>query len=137
MAGYLERHPATVRMVLPESSWGRGKGHAAWTGERARWVWQAVRDAEARFRSLPPGDGRDVAWRQLSLLQASDWPFLLVKDQAAEYATERVRAHIDRFEAACRGEGLAALAAVDGAAALVPEPPMLQSAAVSAGAWPV
>jgi 1,4-alpha-glucan branching enzyme len=113
LAGYLERHPAIRHLHLPESSWGRGKGHAAWVSDATRWIWQALRDAEARFRSLPAGASRDAAWRQLCLLQASDWPFMVTRDQSTRYAEERVRTHLARFDAACRGEGLDLLAERD------------------------
>jgi 1,4-alpha-glucan branching enzyme len=110
LAGYLERHPAERALHLPESSWGWGKGHAAWVSESTRWIWEAVRDAEARFRTLPDGPARDAAWRQLTLLQASDWPFMITRDQSSQYAAERVRGHLARFHAACEGAGLADLA---------------------------
>lgn len=110
LAGHLERCAPTRRLALPESSWGAGKQHGAWVTESTRWVWQAIRDAEGRFRRLPPGPARDAAWRQLTLLQASDWPFLIARDQAGQYATERVASHLDRFAAACRGERLSDLA---------------------------
>lgn len=114
LGAHLERHPPARRLRLPESSWGQGKGHGAWVQEHTRWVWETVRACERAFRALPPdAPGRDAAWRQLTLLQASDWPFMIVRDQAAGYAAERVRAHAERFAAACRGEDLSALAARD------------------------
>lgn len=117
LRAYLDRHPPRRRLALPESSWGWGKGHAAWVSERTRWIWQALRGAEAEFRALPAtadwAGARDAAWRQLSLLQASDWPFMINRDQSAQYAEERVRAHLERFRQACRGEGLDELAARD------------------------
>jgi 1,4-alpha-glucan branching enzyme len=100
----LARRPPRRRLALPESSWGRGKGHAAWVDERTRWMWQSLRDAQRRFAALPPGPARDAAWRQLLLLSASDWPFLVATDTAAEYASERFRQHEARFDAACRGD---------------------------------
>jgi len=113
----LDRYPATRRLDLPESSWGWGKGHAAWVGDRTRWIWQELRTAEARFCELPEGPARDAAWRQLTLLQASDWPFMINRDQSAQYAEERVRGHLARFDQACRGEDLDGLAWRDGTAA--------------------
>lgn len=110
LARHLERHPPTRRLALPESSWGTGKQHASWVNESTRWVWQALRGAEAEFRRLPPGPARDAAWRQLTLTQASDWPFLITRDQATQYATERLTAHLARFTAACRGTDLRDLA---------------------------
>lgn len=109
LAASLEQSPATRRLDLPESSWGAGKGHGAWITGSTRWLWQALRAAEARFHDLPDGPERDAAWRQLCLAQASDWPFLIIRDTAARYAQERVRGHLARFDAACRGEDLPAL----------------------------
>lgn len=113
LAGYLDRHDPAGALDLPESSWGAGKGHAAWVAPSTRWIWEAVRSAEARFRLLPPGGARDAAWRQLCLLQSSDWPFMVTGGQSAQYAEERVRAHLTRFTAACSGADLPALAARD------------------------
>lgn len=112
------------RLDLPESSWGLGKGHQSWVNDRTRWVWEAVRAAEETFATLPPGPARDAAWRQLTLLQASDWPFLISRDQSTQYAGERVRGHLQRFQQACAGVDLHALAARDGVAATVPAPPV-------------
>lgn len=124
LASSLQRHPPQRRLALPESSWGAGKGHDAWANERTRWIWQGIRGAEARFATLAPGPSRDAAWRQLMLLQASDWPFLVSRDESTQYATERLRAHLDRFDQACRGVDLEGLAGRDGRAA-APVPALL------------
>jgi 1,4-alpha-glucan branching enzyme len=42
------------------------------------------------------------AARELLLLQASDWPFLVTTGQARAYAIERFTTHLERFEALCR-----------------------------------
>jgi 1,4-alpha-glucan branching enzyme len=105
--------PPARRLHLPESSWGWGKGHAAWVTEATRWIWQEVRAAEARFGGLPSGPARDAAWRQLTMLQASDWPFMIAREQSPQYAVERVKAHLARFEQACAGRDLDELAWVD------------------------
>ena len=36
--------------------------------------------------------------RENLLLQSSDWPFLITTWQAKDYATDRFREHVDRFE---------------------------------------
>jgi 1,4-alpha-glucan branching enzyme len=113
LQGDLERRPPRTRLALAESSWGWGKGHAAWVTDETRWIWQEVREAESRFRQLADGSARDAAWRQLTLLQASDWPFMIAREQSAQYAVERVKTHLSRFEQACRGDALAELAAID------------------------
>ncbi len=38
------------------------------------------------------------AARELLLLEASDWPFLVTTGQAREYAIQRFTSHVDRFE---------------------------------------
>ena len=134
LEGYLQRHPADRALHLPESSWGWGKGHASWATERTRWIWSALRDAEARFRVLPDGPARDAAWRQLALAQASDWPFLVARDGAAGYAAERVADHLARLDDACRGVGLDALADDDDPRRRHPAPPAARSAAPASGA---
>ena len=109
----LDDRPPTTRLSLPESSWGWGKGHAAWVTDETRWIWSAIREAEARFLDLPGGPSRDAAWRQLVLLQASDWPFMIAREQSPQYAVERVKTHLARFEQACRGHDLEELADID------------------------
>jgi 1,4-alpha-glucan branching enzyme len=101
------------RLRLPESSWGWGKGHAAWVSESTRWMWQELRAAEQRFAALPEGPARRAAWRQLTLLQASDWPFMVAREQSPQYAIERVKGHLSRFEQACAGRDLHELDEVD------------------------
>ncbi len=113
LAARLAESPPTQRLALPESSWGWGKGHAAWVTPETRWIWEEIRSAEARFRTLPEGPARDAAWRQLTMLQASDWPFMIAREQSTQYAVERVKAHLARFEQACTGESLEELAEVD------------------------
>ncbi|MGH2594102.1 MAG: DUF1957 domain-containing protein [Anaerolineae bacterium] len=39
------------------------------------------------------------AARELLLLQASDWPFLVTTGQAKEYAVHRFAQHVERFDA--------------------------------------
>ncbi|MEE8599768.1 1,4-alpha-glucan branching protein domain-containing protein [Euzebya tangerina] len=103
LASSLRQHPPSTSLALPESSWGWGKGHAAWVTEETRWIWREIRRAEERFSMLPGGPSRRAAWRQLTLLQASDWPFMIAREQSAQYAVERVKTHLARFEQACRG----------------------------------
>ncbi|HUG84187.1 MAG TPA: 1,4-alpha-glucan branching protein domain-containing protein [Euzebya sp.] len=109
----MHRYPPASRLTLPESSWGSGKGHAAWVSEETRWIWHEIRHAEARLQAVPTGPARDSAWRQLTMLQASDWPFMITREQSGQYAVERVKAHLARFEQACRGEALHELAEID------------------------
>ncbi len=105
---YLSRFPPTQAIELPEGSWGAGGGHWVWLNERTEWTWQRVYDAELDFRALlhDHGLGHDEpmrallrqAARELLLLQASDWQFLITTESAPDYAAHRVVAHHTDFK---------------------------------------
>ena len=42
------------------------------------------------------------AGRELLIVEASDWAYMITRDQAAGYARERFASHLDRFEAAMK-----------------------------------
>ena len=109
---------------LPEGSWGEGGGHHVWLNESTRWLWEAEGRAEARFLQL-----RDTlpwrtdpavaamlrrAGRELLLLQASDWPFVIHSAAAADYGVSRFAGHATRFDQLCT-------IAADGAAGRGPD----------------
>jgi len=103
---YLEAHPPTEVLALPESSWGLGGGHWSWDNGETHWMWEPIHEAEARMEVLvaryPDAAGGaeallNQAARELLLLQASDWPFLVTTGQAREYATQRFSEHLTRF----------------------------------------
>jgi 1,4-alpha-glucan branching enzyme len=91
---------------LPEGSWGTGGTHFTWDNVDNSWFWPVIHAAELRMEGLvsthPNAEG-DIAFvlaqaaRELLLLQASDWPFLVSTGQAGEYAVERFASHVDRF----------------------------------------
>ena len=59
-----------------------------------------------QLRASPPRDdpfrerAARQAMRELLLAESSDWPFLVTTGQAADYAVERFRAHVQRFRRA-------------------------------------
>ena len=103
---YLEAHPPTEVVAIPESSWGAGGNHWTWLNPETEWVWPLLHAAERRMEKLaarwPDADGEraellaQVA-RELVLLQSSDWPFLISTGQAKEYASGRFQQHLARF----------------------------------------
>ena len=104
---YILAHPPKTVLHLPEGSWGAGGGHFTWDNADTHWVWPVIHRAEAsmlaavgRFpqASGPARHALDQAARELLLLQSSDWPFLISTGQAREYAVERFRSHLERFE---------------------------------------
>jgi 1,4-alpha-glucan branching enzyme len=120
LAAYLARFPATEAAAPAASSWGEGGFGDVWAGPEAAWLWRhvhhagrRVRDAVRRARRADGLEGRalDQAIRELLLLEASDWAFMLRRGEVAAYAGARVRAHAHRaarLSGIATGEGRAA-----------------------------
>ncbi len=114
LGGYLERFPEIVVAEPAPSSWGEGGFSEVWAGPEAARLWRhvhhaehCVRDAVGRRRHATGLAGRalDQAVRELLLLEASDWAFMLRRGEMTPYAEARVRAHANR---ATRLAGIAA-----------------------------
>ncbi len=107
-SAYLEDHPPTTALNLPEGSWGAGGTHFVWDNAETHWMWPIIHEAEARMvkaakkhKTASGGDRTllNQAARELLLLQSSDWPFLVTTGQAREYAIQRFVQHVERFSA--------------------------------------
>lgn len=105
-SGWLEAHPPSKAVDLPESSWGHAGTHITWINPETTWMWAAVHAAERRMEGLvakfpDAADGAlaalNQAARELVLLEASDWEFLYTTGQARQYATDRFSEHVARF----------------------------------------
>jgi 1,4-alpha-glucan branching enzyme len=101
----LERVPPTATVSLPEGSWGEGGNHRVWLNPDTEWTWDRVYAAETEWveqvRRGSTGDARRVlaqATRELLLLQASDWQFLVTTWAARDYAERRVAEHYAEFK---------------------------------------
>jgi 1,4-alpha-glucan branching enzyme len=106
LASRIERRPPTLRLALPESSWGYAKGHASWVTAETRPMWQALREAEDLARAtLAGGRGSEAAraqiGREIALLASSDWPFMATRGNSPGYAEERVHAHATHVRELC------------------------------------
>ncbi len=104
---FLAARPPERVVALPESSWGAGGTHWTWDNDETHWVWAPIAEAERRMEALvaryPEASVGEhavlnQAARELLLLEASDWPFLMTTGQAKEYATQRFQSHLDRFQ---------------------------------------
>ncbi len=106
-AEYLDRHVPEAAVALPESSWGQGGFHWIWLNEWTSWIWKHIYSAEAEFPDLARRalDSNDAvlaeitaqAGRELLLLEASDWPFLISTWSARDYAERRAALHHEAF----------------------------------------
>lgn len=108
----LTTHPPDKVAWLPEGSWGEGGDHRVWLNERTRWTWEAQLRAEDRFMGLRwrVAQGKNTrraaavlreAARELLLLQASDWQFVIHSGGAVDYGFRRYAVHLDHFDALC------------------------------------
>jgi 1,4-alpha-glucan branching enzyme len=123
LGAYLARHPPEIVAQPAASSWGEGGWGAVWVGPAAAPLWRHVHHTEGAVRAAlaegaaldadsPRGAALDQAVRELLLLQASDWAFMIDRGDMARYGEARARAHAER------ARRLAALATK---AALTPE----------------
>jgi 1,4-alpha-glucan branching enzyme len=99
--------PPVTTLALPEGSWGEGGDHRVWLNRETEWTWDRVYSAEDEWADhlLRLRDGNDEslrilkqATRELLLLQASDWQFLITTRAARDYAERRVAEHYAEFK---------------------------------------
>lgn len=104
LGNYLDRYPPTHSLSLPEGSWGDGGDFRVWLNEDTAWTWENVYAIEGLVKSLaqkaPPGnDEFDRVMRQLArellILEASDWQFLITTGTARDYAEKRLHNHFE------------------------------------------
>ena len=95
---------------LSEGSWGEGGDHRVWLNEQTQWTWEAAHGAEDRlldlvgrldWRGSPAlAEPIELAARELLLLQASDWQFVIRTGGAVDYGFRRFCEHLARFDRA-------------------------------------
>lgn len=114
---YLDECPINQCEIPRASSWGYGGYNDLWVNGRNDWIYRHLYAATERMSELA---GRyaesegvlkralNQAAREILLVQASDWAFIIVKGTAVQYAERRTRDHLLRFnhlyEMVCAGE---------------------------------
>ena len=106
--GFLEKYPADKTVTMPEGSWGEEGDHRVWTNEQVDWMWDISYRCESAFgrlcRELDHKNNSEVrdllekAGRELLLMQASDWAFVIRRGQAVDYGIRRFIQHVARFD---------------------------------------
>jgi len=111
--GFLNSAHVDKVVSLPEGSWGEEGDHRVWTNDQVNWMWEIEYRCEATWgrltSQLPWRDKGHAqvkellqkAGRELLLLQASDWPFVIRRGQAVDYGIKRYMQHVARFESLC------------------------------------
>ncbi|HZK75933.1 MAG TPA: 1,4-alpha-glucan branching protein domain-containing protein, partial [Candidatus Kapabacteria bacterium] len=101
-----------VTISLPEGSWGEGGHHFVWANHEVAWMWNFIYPLEDRFlksvhaflkspSAESPTEGgllRTIlgqAARELLLMEASDWQFVISTGGAVEYSKERFGRHCE------------------------------------------
>lgn len=109
----LAARPADTAVSLPEGSWGAGGDHRVWLNDELRFYWEVAVRAEDRFLDLwhrapwrTHAATRELlaaAGRELLLLQASDWPFVVSTGGAVDYGIRRIFGHAALLDDLCNG----------------------------------
>ncbi len=104
----LAHTPADKAVGLPEGTWGAGGDHRVWNNDELRFYWEMAYRAEDRFIDLwHRGDWAhdpaiaellEEAGRQLLLLQASDWAFVISTGGAVDYGLRRIAEHASHLD---------------------------------------
>lgn len=105
---YIQQKPAYNYISLPESSWGKNYDSSTWINPEVYWVWEKVYDAENEMFYLanhfinrkeeePLKSILRQIMRELLLLQASDWEFMITNWSTRDHAEARASQHHSDF----------------------------------------
>jgi 1,4-alpha-glucan branching enzyme len=102
----LHRLPPPSAKRPNEGSWGEGGGHLIWYNTETAWTWEYIREAERHMvEAVKHRREGMLATRILSqmarevfLMQASDWQFLMSTGSADDYARSRFLSHWEAFD---------------------------------------
>lgn len=111
LSEHYDRVKPTRVVSIPEGSWGQGNHHYIWFNELTSWTWKHIYECEAKMcelarywadhpdrRSSELEDLLKQTARELMLLSASDWQFLISTWAARDYAELRLSEHYHDFK---------------------------------------
>ena len=107
----LDRRKPTRVVSIPEGSWGEGNHHYIWLNDENAWTWKHIYECEDKMCALARWwrehpdrqdfqlrDLLEQAARELMVLSASDWQFLISTWAARDYAELRLAEHYADFK---------------------------------------
>ena len=107
----LDRRKPSRVVSIPEGSWGQGNHHYIWLNDENAWTWKHIYECEAKMCELarywqqhPERQDfqlKDLLLqlaRELMVLSASDWQFLISTWAARDYAELRLAEHYADFK---------------------------------------
>ena len=111
LAEDLDRRKPTRIVSIPEGSWGQGNHHYIWLNDENAWTWRHIYECEDKMCALArwwiehPShqdfqlkDILEQLARELMILSASDWQFLISTWAARDYAELRLAEHYADFK---------------------------------------
>lgn len=111
LSAHLDRTEKRQTVTVSEGSWGLENTHMVWVNEKNEWTWYLVYEAElvmaqwARtWRDTPQAQTDELtailkqAAREVMLLSASDWQFLIASEAAVDYVEDRLKEHYRDFK---------------------------------------
>jgi len=104
---YLNKNLSKNLISLPESSWGKGYDSSTWINSDVEWVWERLywSELEMGYLANELADRNDEilkrilqqAIRELMIVQASDWEFMITNWSTKDYAEKRIVEHHSDF----------------------------------------
>ncbi len=105
---YIDKRRELQTIDVSISSWGNNGYFETWLNGSNDWIYQELRTAEEKmqilcnkFKTSPTSPEIKFALnqcaREILLAQSSDWSFILTTGTTTEYATKRVKDHMDNF----------------------------------------
>ncbi len=111
LSEHYDRVQPTEVISIPEGSWGEGGHHYIWLNEENEWTWKHIYESENKMCELAQhylANKDNVsdelveilkqAARELMLMSASDWQFLISTWSARDYAELRLSEHYADFK---------------------------------------
>ena len=111
LSDYLHRTKPSRVISISEGSWGEGNHHYIWLNDQNSWTWKHIYESEQKMHELAKfwqtnENKRDdelkrllaQAERELLLMSASDWQFLISTEAARDYAELRLTNHYEDFK---------------------------------------
>ncbi len=106
---YMRRQPAYNFIQMPESSWGRDFNNSTWMNSEVYWAWEQIYSAEHEIEQLARQHAARMwdepfrrivrqAIRELLMLEASDWEFMISNWSTRDHAERRLVEHHEDFK---------------------------------------
>jgi 1,4-alpha-glucan branching enzyme len=106
LSEYLKEYPVNQTATPSMSSWGHKGFNEAWLNGRNDWIYPHLHGASTMMEGLaaryPAATGPALralnqAARELLLAQASDWAFMISSGTMGDYASRRIKSHLENF----------------------------------------